>query len=108
MATCGQETGSRSFILNRRKQPWPTNCRRFRMPMMGLEPYLDAQTMRIHHQRHHAAYVKGLNHAIAGTAFEPMALPKLLSRLYRVPRHIRGAVRSSEEVTPTTAFSGRV
>ena len=61
----------------------------------GLEPYLDAQTMRIHHQRHHAAYVKGLNHAIAGTAFEPMALPKLLSRLYRVPRHIRGAVRSS-------------
>ena len=60
----------------------------------GLEPYLDAQTMRIHHQRHHAAYVKGLNQAIAGTEFEPVALPKLLSRLYRVPRHIRGAVRS--------------
>lgn len=61
----------------------------------ALEPYLDAQTMRIHHQKHHAAYVKGLNKAIAGTEFENMDLAKLLGRLYQVPRHIRGAVRSS-------------
>ncbi len=61
----------------------------------ALEPVIDEQTMRIHHKRHHAAYVDGLNQAIAGTPFENMDLARLLSRLYKVPRHIRGAVRNS-------------
>ncbi len=61
----------------------------------ALEPVIDEQTMSIHHKRHHAAYVDGLNQAIAGTPFENMDLARLLSRLYKVPRHIRGAVRNS-------------
>ena len=31
----------------------------------ALEPYIDAQTMQIHHDKHHAAYVKNLNAAVA-------------------------------------------
>ena len=33
----------------------------------ALEPHIDAQTMQIHHDKHHAAYVTNLNNAIQGT-----------------------------------------
>ena len=42
----------------------------------ALEPYIDAQTMEIHFSKHHAAYVKNLNAAIAGTEFEKISLKK--------------------------------
>ena len=34
----------------------------------ALEPHIDAKTMRLHHDKHHAGYVKGLNRAVAGLA----------------------------------------
>ena len=37
-------------------------------PADALEPHIDAQTMTLHHDKHHAAYVKGLNDAIAKLA----------------------------------------
>ena len=46
----------------------------------ALEPYIDAQTMEIHHGRHHNAYVANLNKALAGTRFAPMAMNDLLLR----------------------------
>ncbi len=61
----------------------------------ALEPYLDERTLRIHHEKHHAAYVHGLNQAIAGTEFEDVDLAKLLGRLYQVPADVRGTVRNS-------------
>lgn len=61
----------------------------------ALEPYLDERTMQIHHGKHHAAYVHGLNQAIAGTEFEDEELAKLLGRLYQVPEDIRKTVRNS-------------
>ena len=37
-------------------------------PKDALEPYIDAQTMEIHHDKHHAVYVANVNKAIAGKA----------------------------------------
>jgi superoxide dismutase, Fe-Mn family len=45
----------------------------------ALEPYIDAQTMRIHHDKHHQAYVDNLNKAIAGTENENKSLEELIA-----------------------------
>jgi Fe-Mn family superoxide dismutase len=44
----------------------------------ALEPHIDAQTMQIHHGKHHQAYVDNLNKAIAGTANEGKSLEELV------------------------------
>ncbi|HEX8462527.1 MAG TPA: superoxide dismutase [Segetibacter sp.] len=45
----------------------------------ALEPYIDAQTMQIHHGKHHQAYVDNLNKAIAGTEHESKSLEELVA-----------------------------
>jgi Fe-Mn family superoxide dismutase len=45
----------------------------------ALEPYIDAQTMQIHHGKHHQAYVDNLNKAIAGTEHENKSLEELVA-----------------------------
>jgi Fe-Mn family superoxide dismutase len=45
----------------------------------ALEPYIDAQTMEIHHDRHHAGYTKNLNAAIEGTPLEGKTIEEILS-----------------------------
>jgi Fe-Mn family superoxide dismutase len=62
----------------------------------ALEPYIDAQTMHLHHDKHHAAYVKNLNAALADhpdLAKQPVA--ELVKHLDRVPEAIRTAVRNN-------------
>jgi Fe-Mn family superoxide dismutase len=62
----------------------------------ALEPYIDALTMEIHHDRHHQAYINNLNEALAKhpqTAEIP--LHDLLSNLDTVPADIREAVRNN-------------
>ena len=44
----------------------------------AYEPFVDAQTMEIHHGKHHAAYVNNLNKAITGTAMEKISMNDLL------------------------------
>lgn len=44
----------------------------------AYEPYIDAQTMEIHHSKHHQGYVNKLNKAVQGTKFETMDLRKIL------------------------------
>src|SRR5438552_17817760 len=62
----------------------------------ALEPYIDAQTMEIHHGKHHAAYVTNLNKAIAGkTDLESKSIEQLISNLDSVPADIRNAVRNN-------------
>ncbi|HNQ73463.1 MAG TPA: superoxide dismutase [Verrucomicrobiota bacterium] len=62
----------------------------------ALEPHLDAQTMEIHHDRHHKGYVDNLNKAIAGQAeLEARSLEQLLQNLGAVPEAVRGAVRNN-------------
>ena len=59
-----------------------------------LEPYIDEQTMRIHHTKHHQTYVDKLNAAIKGTKFENMDVNELIKKLNDVPENIRTAVRN--------------
>ena len=60
----------------------------------ALEPWIDEQTMRIHHDKHHQAYLDNLLKAIHGTEWESTDPHKLLSDLNRVPENIRNAVRN--------------
>lgn len=59
----------------------------------ALEPYIDAKTMEIHHDKHHAAYVANVNAALE-SAPELAALPieEVLKDLNRIPEKIRQAV----------------
>lgn len=61
----------------------------------ALEPYVDAMTMQIHHDKHHAAYLNNLNKAIEGTDWENMPVEELLTKLDRVPEAIRTTVRNN-------------
>ena len=61
----------------------------------ALEPNIDAQTMEIHHDRHHATYVQKLNDAIQGTDVENLSIEELMKNLDRVPEDKRTAVRNN-------------
>lgn len=62
----------------------------------ALEPNIDAQTMEIHHDKHHAAYVSKLNDAIKENAdLESKSVEDLIANLSTVPENIRGAVRNN-------------
>jgi Fe-Mn family superoxide dismutase len=62
----------------------------------ALEPSIDARTMEIHHDKHHAAYVTNVNKALEGHA-DLAALPveKLIADLEKVPEGIRTVVRNN-------------
>lgn len=47
----------------------------------ALEPHIDARTMEIHHDRHHAAYTSNLNNAIAGTELEDKTIEEILANV---------------------------
>jgi Fe-Mn family superoxide dismutase len=64
-------------------------------PAEALEPHIDAQTMQIHHGKHHATYVTKLNDAVQGTQFENMAIEELLANINSVPEDKRGPVRNN-------------
>lgn len=70
----------------------------YKLPELGyaydaLEPYIDAQTMEIHHSKHHQAYVDKLNGALENAPeFQNLELPILLKRVNELPENIRQAV----------------
>lgn len=61
----------------------------------ALEPHIDAQTMEIHHTKHHQAYINNVNAAIAGTPNESKSVEELISDLSAVPEDKRAAVRNN-------------
>jgi Fe-Mn family superoxide dismutase len=62
----------------------------------ALEPYIDKQTMEIHHGKHHGGYVTNLNKALEGHAdLQALSIDQLLSSLDGVPEIIRTAVRNN-------------
>ena len=62
----------------------------------ALEPYIDAATMTIHHDKHHAAYVNNLNAALEkAPELADRSLEQLISNLNAVPEAVRGAVRNN-------------
>ncbi|TKI57158.1 superoxide dismutase [Brevibacillus antibioticus] len=62
----------------------------------ALEPHIDAQTMEIHHGRHHATYVNNLNAALEAHAdLQGKSIEELISNLDALPESIRTAVRNN-------------
>ncbi len=61
----------------------------------ALEPHIDARTMEIHHDKHHAAYVTNLNAALEGTEWMDRPLDGVLSNLDLIPEDTRMAVRNN-------------
>ncbi len=55
----------------------------------ALEPHIDAQTMQIHHDKHHQAYVDNLNKALAGTDGENKTLEQLMDNISAYPAAVR-------------------
>ena len=58
-------------------------------PSDSLEPNIDKQTMEIHHDKHHNAYVTNLNNAIAGTEMESKSIEDLLASVSSAPVAVR-------------------
>ncbi len=61
----------------------------------ALEPHIDARTMEIHHDKHHAAYVSKLNDALEGSGLEDKSICELVGDLSAVPDAKRTAVRNN-------------
>ena len=61
----------------------------------ALEPTIDEQTMRIHHDKHHQAYVDNANKALDGTEWADKDGEEILRNLDSVPEAVRGAVRNN-------------
>lgn len=62
----------------------------------ALEPHIDAQTMEIHHTKHHQTYITNLNKALEGKSdLEAKSVEELISNLNAVPEDIRTAVRNN-------------
>jgi len=55
----------------------------------ALEPHIDSQTMQIHHDKHHQAYVDNLNKAIAGTEHENKSLEELVANAGKISPAVR-------------------
>ncbi|MEP9318079.1 superoxide dismutase [Pseudomonas sp. LABIM340] len=58
----------------------------------ALEPHIDAQTMEIHHSKHHQTYINNLNAALEGTEFAETPVERLLQQLDSLPAALRGPV----------------
>jgi len=62
-------------------------------PNDALEPYIDARTMEIHHDKHHGAYVTNLNKALEGHPdLQSKSIDDIMKNLDSVPENIRTAV----------------
>ena len=66
----------------------------------ALEPYIDTQTMHLHHDRHHQTYVTNLNNALQGldaqySRLASLSVDDLLRRINDVPENIRTTVRNN-------------
>jgi Fe-Mn family superoxide dismutase len=65
-------------------------------PYEALEPYIDSQTMHLHHDKHHQAYANNANAAIDKTAeLAGKSAEELLANLAAVPEVVRGAIRNN-------------
>jgi superoxide dismutase, Fe-Mn family len=76
-------------------------ARPFQLPPLpyavdALEPYIDARTMEVHHDKHHAGYVRKLNAAVEATpALQGKGLEEMLGDLEGVPESARTAIRNN-------------
>jgi Fe-Mn family superoxide dismutase len=101
-AACATTTTLRTVIAQPTPGPTPAAAATgpFTLPPLpyaydALEPHIDALTMQIHHDKHHAAYVANLNKAVAGyPELGKKPVEDLVRDLNAVPEKIRAAVRN--------------
>ena len=87
-------------MLNAQLLGTQDNTGAYRLPDLpyaydALEPVIDAETMRIHHRRHHAAYTRNLNATLEGTRLQGQPIERLLQNLDRLPPEMRESVRNN-------------
>jgi Fe-Mn family superoxide dismutase len=61
----------------------------------ALEPHIDEATMRVHHDKHHQAYVDKVNAALEGTEWEDKPIQEVVANLDQIPEDKRGPVRNN-------------
>ncbi len=61
----------------------------------ALEPHIDEATMRVHHDKHHQAYVDKANAALEGTDWADKPIEEVIASLSQLPDDIRGPVRNN-------------
>ena len=61
----------------------------------ALEPHIDEQTMRLHHDKHHQAYVDKANGALEGTEWEDKPVEEVIANLGSLPEDKQGVVRNN-------------
>lgn len=61
----------------------------------ALEPYIDEDTMKIHHTKHHQAYLNNLNKIIEGTEWENYEIDYIIANIDKLPQNIRTGVRNN-------------
>ena len=61
----------------------------------ALEPHIDEATMRVHHDKHHQAYVDNANKALEGTEWADRSVQQVLALLDEIPADKRTAVRNN-------------
>ena len=61
----------------------------------ALEPHIDEETMHLHHDKHHQAYVTNANKALEGTEWAEKPVEEVLQNLQQVPEDKRNAVRNN-------------
>jgi Fe-Mn family superoxide dismutase len=64
-------------------------------PYDALEPHIDQQTMTLHHDKHHQAYVDKVNAALEGTEFADKPIEEVVKSLSSIPEDKRAAVRNN-------------
>ncbi len=91
----GPRSDSKSY-LNMEDKPVAFTLPPLPYPFDALEPYIDAKTMEIHHDKHQGAYVNNLNKALEGhPELQGKSLDDLLKGLDSLPENIRTAVRNN-------------
>ncbi|MFM9139282.1 MAG: superoxide dismutase, partial [Solirubrobacterales bacterium] len=64
-------------------------------PYDSLEPHIDEATMKLHHDKHHQAYVDKLNAAVEGTEWADRPIEEIVVALDELPADIQGPVRNN-------------
>jgi Fe-Mn family superoxide dismutase len=79
----------------RKEQAMPFEVPPLRYDYGALEPTIDEQTMRLHHDKHHQAYVDNANAALEGTAWADRPVEQVLVEIDLLPEDKRAAVRNN-------------